>query len=156
MIALGCDHGGYELMQEVKAFLEKKGYEYKDFGCYSTDAVDYPEYGRAAAEAVASGECESGFFSSHSLTDYLDLGIFDDSVKIMDDSVTIGTVGKIPQIQDIFDLYSSGYPAPDGAFIDIQKFDNAASHCSKPQHSSFYHFVCHSFPFCTGKPGKKL
>ena len=47
-------------MQEVKAFLEKKGYEYKDFGCYSTDAVDYPEYGRAAAEAVASGECESG------------------------------------------------------------------------------------------------
>ena len=60
MIALGCDHGGYELMQEVKAFLEKKGFEYKDFGCYSTDAVDYPEYGRAAAEAVASGECESG------------------------------------------------------------------------------------------------
>ena len=60
MIALGCDHGGYELMQEVKAFLEKKGYEYKDFGCYSTEAVDYPEYGRAAAEAVASGECESG------------------------------------------------------------------------------------------------
>ena len=62
MIALGCDHGGYELMQEVKAFLEKKGYEYKDFGCYSTDAVDYPEYGRAAAEAVASGECASGIF----------------------------------------------------------------------------------------------
>ena len=60
MIALGCDHGGYELMQEVKAFLEKKGYEYKDFGCYSTDAVDYPEYGRAAAKAVASGECECG------------------------------------------------------------------------------------------------
>ena len=60
MIALGCDHGGYELMQEVKALLTKRGLEYKDFGCYSTDAVDYPEYGRAAAEAVASGECESG------------------------------------------------------------------------------------------------
>jgi len=60
MIALGCDHGGYELMQEVKAFLTKKGYEYKDFGCYSTESVDYPEYGRAAAEAVASGECECG------------------------------------------------------------------------------------------------
>ncbi len=60
MIALGCDHGGYELMQEVKAFLTKKGYEYKDFGCYSTESVDYPEYGRAAAEAVASGECEYG------------------------------------------------------------------------------------------------
>ena len=60
MIALGCDHGGYELMQEVKDFLTKKGYEYKDFGCYSTESVDYPEYGRAAAEAVASGECEYG------------------------------------------------------------------------------------------------
>lgn len=60
MIALGCDHGGYELMQEVKALLTKKGLEYKDFGCYSTDAVDYPEYGRKAAEAVASGECDRG------------------------------------------------------------------------------------------------
>ncbi len=60
MIALGCDHGGYELMQEVKGLLEKKGLEYKDFGCYSTEAVDYPEYGRKAAEAVASGECERG------------------------------------------------------------------------------------------------
>lgn len=60
MIALGCDHGGYELMQEVKAHLTKRGFEYKDFGCYSTASVDYPEYGRAAAEAVASGECECG------------------------------------------------------------------------------------------------
>lgn len=60
MIALGCDHGGYELMQEVKALLAKKGLEYKDFGCYSTEAVDYPVYGRAAAEAVASGECDRG------------------------------------------------------------------------------------------------
>ena len=60
MIALGCDHGGYELMQEVKAHLTKRGFEYKDFGCYGTEAVDYPEFGRAAAEAVASGECECG------------------------------------------------------------------------------------------------
>ncbi len=60
MIALGCDHGGYELMQEVKAHLTKRGFEFKDFGCSSTDAVDYPEYGRAAARAVASGECENG------------------------------------------------------------------------------------------------
>ena len=54
MIALGCDHGGYELMQEVKAHLTKRGFEFKDFGCYGTEAVDYPEYGRAAAEAVAA------------------------------------------------------------------------------------------------------
>ena len=60
MIALGCDQGGYELMQEVKKHLEARGLEYKDFGCYSTEAVDYPEYGRKAAEAVASGECERG------------------------------------------------------------------------------------------------
>lgn len=60
MIALGCDHGGYELMQEVKAHLDKRGLAYHDFGCYSTESVDYPEYGRAAALAVASGECEKG------------------------------------------------------------------------------------------------
>ena len=60
MIALGCDHGGYELMQEVKAHLTKRGLEFKDFGCYSTEAIDYPEFGRAAAKAVASGECDRG------------------------------------------------------------------------------------------------
>ncbi|MBR3834113.1 MAG: ribose 5-phosphate isomerase B [Lachnospiraceae bacterium] len=60
MIALGCDHGGYELMQEVKAHLEKRGFEYKDFGCYSNDSVDYPEYGKKVAHAVADGECELG------------------------------------------------------------------------------------------------
>ena len=60
MIALGCDHGGYELMQEVKAHLTKRGLEFKDFGCYSTEAIDYPEFGRAAAKAVASGECDKG------------------------------------------------------------------------------------------------
>ncbi len=60
MIALGCDHGGYELMQEVKAHLEKRGFEFKDFGCYSNDSVDYPEYGKKVAHAVADGECELG------------------------------------------------------------------------------------------------
>ena len=60
MIALGCDHGGYELMQEVKAHLTKRGFEFKDFGCYGLEAVDYPEYARAAANAVVSGECEKG------------------------------------------------------------------------------------------------
>lgn len=60
MIALGCDHGGYGLMQEVKAHLEKRGLEYKDFGTYSDKSCDYPEYAKAAARAVASGECEKG------------------------------------------------------------------------------------------------
>ena len=60
MIALGSDHGGYSLKEHIKAYLEGKGLAYKDFGTHSTDSCDYPEFGRAAAEAVASGECERG------------------------------------------------------------------------------------------------
>lgn len=60
MIALGCDHGGYELMKEVIAYLEKNGLEYKNFGTYSEESCDYPVYGKAVANAVASGECEKG------------------------------------------------------------------------------------------------
>lgn len=59
-IALGSDHGGFALKEHVKGFLERKGYEVKDFGCYSTESVDYPSFGRAAAESVAKGECEYG------------------------------------------------------------------------------------------------
>ncbi len=60
MIAIGCDHGGYELKQEVMKLLEEKGFEYKDFGTYSTESCDYPVYGEAVARAVAGGECEKG------------------------------------------------------------------------------------------------
>ncbi|MBO5292189.1 MAG: ribose 5-phosphate isomerase B [Lachnospiraceae bacterium] len=60
MIALGCDHGGFDLKQEVIRYLEEHGLEYKDFGCYEKKSCDYPQFGRAAAEAVASGECEKG------------------------------------------------------------------------------------------------
>ena len=60
MIALGSDHGGYDLKQVVIRYLEEKGIEYKDFGCYDKNSCDYPLFGRAAAEAVASGECEKG------------------------------------------------------------------------------------------------
>jgi ribose 5-phosphate isomerase B len=60
MIALGCDHGGYELKQTVIAYLEEKGIEYQDFGCYDKSSCDYPVFGRAAAEAVARGECDRG------------------------------------------------------------------------------------------------
>lgn len=59
-IALGCDHGGYGLKLEIIKYLEAHGIAYKDFGCGSLDSCDYPEYGRAAAESVASGECETG------------------------------------------------------------------------------------------------
>jgi len=60
MIALGCDQGGYELMQEVKKHLVERGLEYKDFGTYSAESVDYPIYGKKVAYAVANGECERG------------------------------------------------------------------------------------------------
>ena len=60
MIALGCDHGGYELMQEVKKHLEERGLEYKDFGCNGPESVDYPVYGKKVAQAIVDGECEKG------------------------------------------------------------------------------------------------
>lgn len=60
MIALGADHGGFALKEAVKKHLEEQGHMVKDFGCYSTDSCDYPIFGRAAAEAVASLECETG------------------------------------------------------------------------------------------------
>lgn len=60
MIGIGSDHGGYELKEKVKKHLEERGLAYKDFGTYSTASCDYPVYGRAVAEAVASGECDRG------------------------------------------------------------------------------------------------
>ena len=60
MIAIGSDHGGFELKQEIMAHLEKRGLAYKDFGTYTPDSCDYPVYGRAVAKAVASGECDRG------------------------------------------------------------------------------------------------
>lgn len=60
MLALGCDHGGYELKQEIMKYLEKNGIAYKDFGCYSEESVDYPTYAHVVAHAVADGECEKG------------------------------------------------------------------------------------------------
>jgi ribose 5-phosphate isomerase B len=60
MIAIGSDHGGYALKESVKKHLTERGIEFKDFGTYSLDSCDYPEFGRAVAEAVASGECEKG------------------------------------------------------------------------------------------------
>ena len=60
MIAIGCDHGGYELKLEIIKHLTKKGYEIKDFGCDSNNSVDYPDYAYPVAKAVADGECEKG------------------------------------------------------------------------------------------------
>lgn len=63
MVALGCDHGGYELKQEIKKYLEEKGIAYKDFGCDSTESVDYPIYAKKVAKAILSGECDKGILT---------------------------------------------------------------------------------------------
>ena len=59
-ISVGCDHGALALKNKLVAHLEKQGHEVKDFGTYTPDSCDYPEFAAAAAKAVASGECEKG------------------------------------------------------------------------------------------------
>lgn len=60
MIAIGCDHGGLKLKETVIKYFEDKGLEYKDFGTYTSDSCDYPVFGKAVANSVASGESEKG------------------------------------------------------------------------------------------------
>ena len=60
MIAIGSDHGGYDLKMSVIKHLEERGIDCKDYGCYDKSSCDYPVYGRAVAEAVADGSCEKG------------------------------------------------------------------------------------------------
>ena len=60
MTALGSDHGGYDLKLQVMEHLKERGLEVKDFGCFDKSSCDYPDFGRAAAEAVADGTCDRG------------------------------------------------------------------------------------------------
>ncbi len=60
MLAIGSDHGGFALKQEIMAHLSARGVEFKDFGTYTAASCDYPVYAKAVAQAVASGECERG------------------------------------------------------------------------------------------------
>ena len=59
-IALGCDHGGYAMKEDIKKQLEGLGHEVKDCGTFSTESCDYPIFGEAAARAVAAGDCPRG------------------------------------------------------------------------------------------------
>lgn len=59
-IAIGADHGGVELKAEVEKYLESQGHEYRDFGAFSTAAVDYPDIAIQVAEAVKNGEADRG------------------------------------------------------------------------------------------------
>ena len=62
MIALACDHGGFELMGHVKAYLESGKYVYKDFGAFSPESCDYPVAAAEAARAIADKVCDKGIF----------------------------------------------------------------------------------------------
>ena len=57
---MGSDHGGFDLKEQIKAWLQENGHEVVDFGCHSKESCDYPDFGAAAARAVASGQCERG------------------------------------------------------------------------------------------------
>ena len=59
-IAIGCDHGALALKNKVVAHLEKQGHEVSDFGTYTLDSCDYPDFAEKAAKAVASGVCDKG------------------------------------------------------------------------------------------------
>lgn len=60
MIGLACDHAGYALKEYVKQYLAEKGLEYKDYGTYSEESCDYPDYAHALALGMKAGECERG------------------------------------------------------------------------------------------------
>lgn len=60
LIAIGSDHGGFEMKQQLARFLAELGYRYRDFGTFSSDPVDYPDYAHAVARAVADGGCDLG------------------------------------------------------------------------------------------------
>ena len=62
-IALGSDHGGLILKNEIKKHLEQKGVEFEDLGCFTTEAVDYPDIGQAVGEAVVSGRFDKGILT---------------------------------------------------------------------------------------------
>ncbi|MCD8119658.1 MAG: ribose 5-phosphate isomerase B [Lachnospiraceae bacterium] len=60
MIAIGSDHGGFALKQEVMAHLKERGEEFCDLGCYEEKSCDYPVYAKAVCEAILSGKCDKG------------------------------------------------------------------------------------------------
>lgn len=60
MIALGSDHGGYKLKEEIKKYLDEIGVEYKDYGTYNEERTDYPIFAENVAKAIQSKECDRG------------------------------------------------------------------------------------------------
>ena len=86
MIAIGNDHGGFKLKEEIKKYLDEKNIEYKDFGSMNEERTDYPIYAAKVAEAIQNKECDLGILlcrSGHGMT------IFAKS----DDNINVITLG---------------------------------------------------------------
>ena len=66
MIAIGADHGGYKLKEEIKRYLDEKEIHYIDIGTYSEERTDYPIFAKKVAEKIASGECDKGIIACRS------------------------------------------------------------------------------------------
>lgn len=60
MIAIGCDHGGYQLKEEIKKYLEEQNIEYKDFGTHNEERTDYPIFAKEVAKSIQNQECDKG------------------------------------------------------------------------------------------------
>ena len=60
MIAIGCDHGGFNLKNAIMKKLEEMGLEFKDFGTYTTDSCDYPDIAKEVCRSITEGECDKG------------------------------------------------------------------------------------------------
>lgn len=66
MIAIGCDHGGYRLKEEIKRYLEENGINYKDYGTFNEERTDFPIYASKVAKAIVDKECEKGILACRS------------------------------------------------------------------------------------------
>ena len=66
MIAIGADHGGYKLKEEIKRYLDEKEIKYIDVGTYSEEITDYPIFAEKVAQKILSGECEKGIIACRS------------------------------------------------------------------------------------------
>lgn len=60
MIALGSDHGGFKLKEEIKKYFDEKEIQYKDFGCFNEERTDYPIYAEKVAKAIQEKQCDLG------------------------------------------------------------------------------------------------
>ena len=60
MIAIGCDHGGYELKQEIIKYLEEQDLEYLDLGTFTKESTDYPKYAKLVCKSILNGVCDKG------------------------------------------------------------------------------------------------